>query len=172
MSGIAHRALRDKFYSRVIEEYNTTKEEIVRILMNAGHQGFDPDDRTIQIYEMAIKAYFGAKKNNEVKAKEVRQKIAETADKAGEWRKTIFPVPYKTPCPISGCDGTKIFVPWNSADWSCSKGGKKHYRAIKTAEIWGSVNGIEDYEKVVEKATHFSKLRSIDETQKERQVSA
>jgi len=162
-NGIAGRVVRDKFYEELIKQYGTSKEEIIRILSNAGQTSFSTDKQSLSSYKIIVNAYFEEKKRSQKTNEEISERIANAADKAGEWRKFIFPTPYNNPCDVEGCDGTKIFVPHNSTEWSCSKGGRKHYNAVMVAEFWAHSKGIEEASKIHEKAAHFAGLPDIVE---------
>lgn len=149
-SAVTIRAKRREFYDEIKEKYDATDEEIVRQLVNAGHEGFNIAN--IKQYRIILNAYFSVKQ--ELVKKE---KIKETADKAGDWKKKIFPKPEPIPCPILDCEGTKIFKNRGSREWICSNGGRRHFNAVRVAYMWGEVNE-KSQEEIDEKATHFSHL--------------
>jgi hypothetical protein len=169
ITGVALKVARKNFFNEYKEKYKTTNEEIARELINSGHQGFKAEN--INQYRIILNAYFAERERQKDYSKEVKERIAKAADKAGEWRKTIFPDPIPTPCPIIGCDGLRLFGRVGSVDWKCTKGGRKHYNALKVAEMWGAVNEKGDDE-IHEKATHFASLgewNGLEETEKNSQ---
>ena len=143
ISGVALRVMKDNFYKENIEKYDTTKEEIVRILLNGGYEAFKAEE--MPSYNALVEATFRERGKK-------AQKIVEAAEKAGDWKKKIFPKAEPAPCPIPECDGVKLFPYPGTEDWKCSKGGSSHCTALKVAKLWASVKGIEEDTQMLNKA--------------------
>ncbi len=169
VSGVALKVARKKFFEEIVEKYNTSNEEIARILVNAGHSGYKAENEPQ--YRIIIDAFFKESERQKEKTKEVKERIANAADKAGEWRRVIFPEPERLPCPINDCGGIRLRGRVGSQEWYCSKGGRRHFNALKVAEMWAAVNRIEEDQLINDKATHFTELEdwnvSLEETKEE-----
>ena len=158
VSGIALRAIRTDFYNEVKAKYETTNEEIARVLINAGFEEFRAEER--KQYMVILDAFFNQK---EV----VKQKIKEATEHAGDWKKTTLGVKETYPCPIIGCTGHKVFHKGNSRDWKCTAGGETHYYAMRLAKIWKYLH--QDDISIEEKATELAKAAEEGRNGKEQQ---
>ena len=114
MSNGELKQIRSDFYKRMRDTYNTTNEEIVRILKRRGYGGFRRDE--VKLYENAIFGELGPKK------KEVKNPLGLTKE--------------YYPCPIPACTGVKIYMDGGTKRWECSAGGWGHYLAWHEAHRW------------------------------------
>jgi len=111
------------FYAKIRKKYNTTDEQIINVLKNAGYKSFESEN--INGYTIILDAFF--KKEKEIK---------EFVKHSGDWRKRFYGVKEPIPCPIIGCLGIKKPLRRNINNWVCSLGGREHYTAYRVAKIW------------------------------------
>lgn len=154
------KVVRAKFYERMMKQYNTSKEEIVRIIKNNNYEIFKETE--IPEYEFCISAWFKALEE------EKEEKLKETVKHAGDWRKTIFPTKESYPCPILGCTGVKVFNKGNSKHWVCSAGGQGHYGAMAMAKKWkadiGRKESIEELAAMIVGLKEYVSVEEKEET--------
>lgn len=123
LTGIALRAKRREFYEAMIDQFNTTDEEIKRILVNSGFDSFNIDN--IKEYETALKKFFTERHNP------ANEKLPDTPIKYGV--STSLESYLNIPCPIPGCTGKEISR--RGGTWECTIGGREHYYAMAIAKL-------------------------------------
>lgn len=124
------KEIRAEFYQNTRNKYNTTNEEIVKILKRAGYENFKAEQ--VPSYNALLEANF----TDTQEAK--REKIKVAAENAGKWRepRQVFP------CPIPKCTGQKIFRYGGTENWDCSAGGHSHWLAMQVAKLMIGVRGL------------------------------
>jgi hypothetical protein len=119
--------IRKAFYDKFTGIYNTSKEEIAKILITNGFESFKKSE--INQYAFCISAYFDAQKDIKGRADKAIQEQKKS-------RESVFGVQVYYPCPIPGCAGVKVFSIPNRDRWHCSERGFSHWLAWKTAKLW------------------------------------
>lgn len=164
ISGMALRAKRTEFYDEMTEKYNVSKEQISKILINGGYEGFKVEG--IPGYRALIENYF--KEIEKERTRQEKKKVAREKAK-GTWEDKVFGTKERLPCPIPECGGFKLFPGPGTKYWQCSKGGTSHCRAEQVARLWAYVNGVGDEQEILNKAKELiDNLEAKKNEQKEK----
>lgn len=119
--------VRKEFYEKFTKLYNTSNEEISRILINNGFESFKINE-TNQ-YAFCVSSHFDAQRD-------IKERVDEAIVAQKKSRERTFGVKVEYPCPVPGCTGIKIFPVVNRDRWHCSEKGWSHWLAWRTAKMW------------------------------------